>query len=642
MARRPKSNPAPAYRADGWFNAFTALGVAGADKRKAADFYARRISEFEAEEVWRGDDIIARIVETLPRVMFRNGFDVSVSDETPSKPADPPKTEKGELSRLDRARRDKLDQVEWKKGLAKKLSELKVVSTYIEAMDKARAFGGSAILLGVDENGRRFEDATRFEEPLDLRRVKDVRWLTVLRPHECQPASWYGSMLSPDYGKPKTYRVVRDTMGGGGARSLLVHESRLIPFFGIVTSTRQRAMNNSWGDSILLRVLEVVSDFQQAHQASAHLMLDFAQAVMKVKGLFQLVVGNQSKAIEKRAELVAMSRSVARMVMLDSEEEFERAVTPVTGLPELLDRQAQRVAAAAQMPVTLLMGQAPAGLNATGDSDIRWYYDYAANERELHLRERLDTLIRTLFRCTEGPTAGVEPAGWKVNFHPLWQPTQKELAEIRKMVAETDALYLSNQVTTPEEVAESRWGGDEYSMETKLNIELREKMNDAHATFVDEQLEQGKMPASSAHEAGQQQRQAESEDKKLQLRALPGGMANGGPPQPGAPRPASQPAPAGGAQQPAQQQQPNQQAGEQEQPEGPRVQLNGAQVTSAQSIVEACAAGQLPRETALNMLVEFFNLDPKKADFILGEVGRTFVPKPPPAPEGEEPKKPAA
>ena len=37
-----------------------------------------------------------------------------------------------------------------------------------------------------------------------------------------------------------------------------------------------------------------------------------------------------------------------------------------------------------------------------------------------------------------------------------------------------------------------------------------------------------------------------------------------------------------------------------------RVVLNGAQVTAAQGIVEAVSAGRLPRDTGLNMLIEFF------------------------------------
>lgn len=56
--------------------------------------------------------------------------------------------------------------------------------------------------------------------------------------------------------------------------------------------------------------------------------------------------------------------------------------------------------------------------------------------------------------------------------------------------------------------------------------------------------------------------------------------------------------------------------------------LNGAQVTSAMQIVNSVAQGQLPRATGVNMLVEFFQLEPEQAERIMGEVGRGFIPRP--------------
>tara|TARA_R110000824_G_scaffold38359_1_gene117251 strand:+ start:2217 stop:3035 length:819 start_codon:yes stop_codon:yes gene_type:complete len=58
--------------------------------------------------------------------------------------------------------------------------------------------------------------------------------------------------------------------------------------------------------------------------------------------------------------------------------------------------------------------------------------------------------------------------------------------------------------------------------------------------------------------------------------------------------------------------------------------MNGAQVTAAQGIVEACAAGRLPRASALQMLAAFFAMPESVADQILGPVGQGFVPAPEP------------
>lgn len=54
--------------------------------------------------------------------------------------------------------------------------------------------------------------------------------------------------------------------------------------------------------------------------------------------------------------------------------------------------------------------------------------------------------------------------------------------------------------------------------------------------------------------------------------------------------------------------------------------LNGAQVGAARNIITAVAAGELPRETGVQMLVSFFNLPAPVAEAVMGAVGRSFVP----------------
>jgi len=65
--------------------------------------------------------------------------------------------------------------------------------------------------------------------------------------------------------------------------------------------------------------------------------------------------------------------------------------------------------------------------------------------------------------------------------------------------------------------------------------------------------------------------------------------------------------------------------------------LNGAQVSAALEIVASVAAGSLPRGTGVGMIQEFFQIEGDRAERIMGEVGRGFVPETPAAPaDGEE------
>ena len=55
------------------------------------------------------------------------------------------------------------------------------------------------------------------------------------------------------------------------------------------------------------------------------------------------------------------------------------------------------------------------------------------------------------------------------------------------------------------------------------------------------------------------------------------------------------------------------------------VALNGAQVQAAQGIITSVAKGELPRATGVEMLVQFFNMDPEAADTLMGTVGGSFT-----------------
>lgn len=55
------------------------------------------------------------------------------------------------------------------------------------------------------------------------------------------------------------------------------------------------------------------------------------------------------------------------------------------------------------------------------------------------------------------------------------------------------------------------------------------------------------------------------------------------------------------------------------------VALNGAQVQAAQGIIASVAKGELPRDTGVQMLIQFFNMPSEAADALMGEVGRSFT-----------------
>jgi hypothetical protein len=292
-----------------------------------------------------------------------------------------------------------------------------------------------------------------------------------------------------------------------------IHETRLVIFQGLEVVKGQVVAHVGWGDSIFNRIYKVMRDFIMAHEAAATLLGDFSQAIYKIKGLAELIARNQDEAVVARARLVDMMRSTIRAILIDSEEDFERKSTDVSGLPDVLDRLALLVAAACDMPVTVLMGQQPAGLNATGESDIRNWYDHLAGEQEDKIRDGLEKITRCIFKAGDGPTGGEEPESWSVKFLPLWTMTDAEQADLRSKVATADAAYVTAGVLLPEEVAESRFGGDEWSMETQLDDTARKEF-EAQQQAQQEQEAAAAQAALEAARAGVPRRAPLSKDRK--------------------------------------------------------------------------------------------------------------------------------
>lgn len=397
-----------ADRNDSWQNMLTGFG-SGRDKATYSHLLPNdRPSPQYLEHLYDHDDIAARICDLLPNEMMRQGMDVQVDGEP---------------------------------------FEIESLSAIVkDAMIKSRIFGAAFIYIGAD-------DGQEQDQPLNILRVRSVRFLNVLTAKDLSHHSHYKDPSTAKYGQCELYRF--NSPNG----QTLIHESRLIPFLG--TSSLN---TNHFPPSVLQRIYPVLQQFHTAWQATAHLMTDAAQGVFKLKGLHSAVASSRSEELLRRMELVDMSRSISRSILLDAEDEdFRRDTYSFAGIPEILEKMMLRLAAAARIPVSLLMGQAPAGMNATGESDTRFFYDQVKAEQEA-IKPKIE-LIARIYQAN--PEAEIT-----IKFPALWQMTDREKAELRRMEAETDRIYLQEGVLLPEEVALHRFGDSGFSIDKESRAAL--------------------------------------------------------------------------------------------------------------------------------------------------------------------------
>lgn len=452
---------------DEWENVVSGLGRVATDKRISADPAVPRSAHdrLRWDRIYHGDGLAARIAELLPFDETREWIQVRVeSDEM----EDEQRTEDPTMDLEERAKVET--------GVMDALEKLDVQSKIFESRLWARNFGGALLLLGVDDGGG--DDPDALAEPLNMKGIRAFTHLTVFDRFEWVPHTWYDNPAEEKFGLPKTYRMGERNVPGGissaASADSIVHETRFIRFNGTTTSRRRRVMNNGWHDPIWVRLYALVRDFSQAWGGVAAMLMDFRVAVWKMKGLADALKAGDHDAVIERFRIMNLCISISQAVPLDADnEDYEKKSTQLSGLPDTLDRFAEQLSAATGYPISILFGRAPGGLNASGDKDVRQYYDMVRASQKIHLRKPLEQIVELLFLDPDGPTSGKIPDAWSMKFNPLWQLDAKEEAERRERMARADKVYIETGVLTAEEVATSRFGGDEYSIETMLDLKAR-------------------------------------------------------------------------------------------------------------------------------------------------------------------------
>lgn len=464
-------------RNDSWTNALTGVGTFR-DKLTATTFCGDgQLSFGTLEALYHNDDMAARICDAAPEQMLREGYAVKIAAPDKKKKANPARKALGlDPPEDDSEALEEGTEKETASAIQDALDALDVTVAFTDGQTWGNLYGGGAVLVGADDG----QDPSL---PLNEANIKSLEFLTVLDRYSLYPTTWYTNPAKKNFGQPETYRILTPTtaspFGITDMIGMVIHESRIIRFGGARTSLRRRRNNLGWDDSVLQRVYSTLQMFAMNWASTAALMADASQGVYSIKGLYEMIVSNQKDALIERMAMVDKERSSGRMLLTDASEgeSFTRVPTPFAGIPDLLDRSAARLAAAAKMPVTILFGTSPqaGGLSASGESDLRGWYDQLKGQRSQTLKPKFTRLMRLICLAKNGPTGGVVPPGMCVEFPPLWQQTAAEQATTRLADAQASDIYLTQGVYTAEEVAKSRFG-DDYSPDIRVDLEARKDL----------------------------------------------------------------------------------------------------------------------------------------------------------------------
>jgi phage-related protein (TIGR01555 family) len=402
---------------DGWVNTLSGLGTSR-DRRSNTLLQAAPELTYQTLDTLYNENWVARrIVELLPAQAFR-------------------KEPTG------------IDENDWKTWHKLNQHELYPHGVFLQGLFAGRCFGGAVVVPG-------FKYGNPTDPAPEPGPQSAMYWLDVVPWHMLTIDARETDANSPRYKLPKILRIVGQHPRSG----LAFHIDRAVICEGAARAQPTVQGNITPWQSVLQAVNETLRDYDVSWGSVSNLLDEASVGVMKLQGLFKMLAEKDQSVAQARMATMVASKSMIRTLFLDADgnESFERTEVSFASLPQLMQQINLRTAGGAGLPATKLFGQEPAGMSATGESDIRQFYDDVAE-----YRTRNAVKLERLMSWALGKPV-------ELDWPSLWEQTDKEQAETRFLNAQADKIWAVDiGALNALDVAKSRAADGSFGIEVDI------------------------------------------------------------------------------------------------------------------------------------------------------------------------------
>lgn len=402
---------------DGYQNFMSRVGVGpGMNNQLNAGHYQLNLltrNRLQLEAAYRGSWLVGQMVDAVAEDMTRAGVDIVSSEAA--------------------------DNIE---ELQSGLQRLSIWQSLCDVIKWSRLYGGAIGVLQID--GQDLSTPLRIET-VGLGQFSGI---TVYDRWQLFPDLTTVITTGPDIGLPAYYYIVtaQTFMAANGneqsnlmatmQNGVRVHHSRIIRQIGVKLPFFQAITEMMWGESEIERIFDRLVAFDNTTMSAANLVNHAHLRTVRVDRLREILSsgGDAEQGLIKMFEYMRLLQSSEGLTLLDKEDESATTSYSFSGLSDVMLQFGQQLSGASGIPLVRLFGQSPAGLNSTGESDLRNYYDKINAKQEASLRRGVDRIIRIAYMSLFGEQA---PSDLSFKFTPLWQTTAKEKAEIASSVTTT-------------------------------------------------------------------------------------------------------------------------------------------------------------------------------------------------------------
>lgn len=399
---------------DGFQNFLASLGLGTKNILSAAEYTLSQLSKdrVRLEGMYRSSWIVGQAVDCIAEDMVRAGIDIG--------------------SAIPQERESELQTYLVKNNFWTQIEE---------AIKWARLYGGSLVTIEIDG-----QDPS---SPLNFKTIQkgQFRGIQVFDRWQIQPDVSDITVGGINDRQPNFYSVIPDLVGT--SREEKYHWTRCIKFIGVRLPFWQEVNENFWGASVIERIEDRIVAFDSATMGAANLIERAYNRMVGIEHLREILAagGKAEKNLITMFKMMAQLQRNEGITLLDKNDEYQVHNYTFSGLPETLYQFGEQISGALGIPLVRLFGQSPAGLNSTGESDLRMYYDNIRSRQESTLRAGLFNILRASYNDLYEEDI---PKDFNFSFNPLWQESRSEKVDIASKVCETIKSALDAELITKE------------------------------------------------------------------------------------------------------------------------------------------------------------------------------------------------
>lgn len=325
------------------------------------------------------------------------------------------------------------------KEITAELERFKVQAVFREVMEHDGFFGRGHIAINTGDNN--VPETMQSPLVLDRRTVPkgSLKGFKTIEPVWVYPNAYNSSdPLDLYYYRPQSWFV----------QGRLIHTSRLLTFVGREVPDLLKPAYSFGGLSMSQLAKPYVDNWIRTRQSVSNLLHSFSKTILKTN-MGAVLQGGGAEDLVHRAQMFALTRDNRDLIMIDKDsEEIEDVSTPLNTLDKLQAQSQEQMASVSGIPLVVLLGITPSGLNASSDGEIKTFYAWIKSQQEALFT---DPLLKILALIQLNLYGDVD-ASIGVEFNPLWEEDDATRATTQKTKADTDAIYLDQGVVAPNEV----------------------------------------------------------------------------------------------------------------------------------------------------------------------------------------------